>query len=50
LTPMLMTMWALSSTFLGAGALRSSLGSLAGEALIITAAFGLGGGLAHVSS
>jgi hypothetical protein len=41
---------ALSSTLPAAGALRSPLGSLGGEALIITAALGLGGGLAQASS
>jgi hypothetical protein len=45
-----MTARALSSTLLAAGALRSPLGSLGGEALIIIAAFGLGGGLAQASS
>ena len=50
LAPVLMTTWALSSTFLVAGALRSPLGSLGGEALIATIAFGLGGGLAQASS
>jgi len=44
LTPALMTTRALSSTLPAAGALRSPLGSLGGEALIITAALGLGGG------
>jgi hypothetical protein len=45
-----MTTRALSSTLLAAGALRSSLGNLGGEALIIAAALGLGGGLAQASS
>jgi hypothetical protein len=43
LTPMLMTMWALSSTF-SRTAPEELAGQLAGEALIITAALALVGG------
>jgi hypothetical protein len=45
-----MTTRALSSTLPAAGALRSPLGNLGGEALIITAAFGLSEELAQASS